>query len=107
MSYDCVVIGGGVLGGSVAYHLARRDVKVLLLERGRVGQEASWAAAGVLTEVFLHHDWDEEFARFCAQAQAGYRDFVKGLPARKDGAAGAEPTGSGAGRDRGTSGGQR
>jgi glycine/D-amino acid oxidase-like deaminating enzyme len=37
--YDTVVIGGGVVGVSIAYHLARlRAGTVLLLERGRLGE---------------------------------------------------------------------
>jgi len=42
------VIGGGVVGLSVAWRLARHGVRVALLERGLCGQESSWAAAGIL-----------------------------------------------------------
>ncbi len=45
---DVVVIGGGIVGLSCAFHLARAGVQVSVLERGRCGQEASWAGAGVL-----------------------------------------------------------
>ena len=48
-SADVVVVGAGVIGCSVAYHLAKVGVSVLVLERGRVGREASWASAGILT----------------------------------------------------------
>ncbi|MFC4322115.1 glycine oxidase ThiO [Litchfieldia salsa] len=48
MSYDCIVIGGGVNGGSIAYSLAKRGKKVLLLEKDRVVSKASKAAAGML-----------------------------------------------------------
>ena len=48
-SAEVVIVGGGVIGCSIAYHLARQNVDVLLLERQRVGREASWASAGILT----------------------------------------------------------
>ncbi|SFD55468.1 NAD(P)/FAD-dependent oxidoreductase [Roseivivax sediminis] len=38
---DCVVIGGGIVGVSAAYWLARSGQKVVLLEKGRVGAEQS------------------------------------------------------------------
>ncbi|MGL5852211.1 MAG: NAD(P)/FAD-dependent oxidoreductase, partial [Phycicoccus sp.] len=45
-----VVIGGGVIGTSVAYHLAREGVTdVLLLERDRLTSGTTWHAAGLMT----------------------------------------------------------
>lgn len=38
---DCVVIGGGIVGVSAAYWLARAGQKVVLLEKGRIGAEQS------------------------------------------------------------------
>jgi glycine/D-amino acid oxidase-like deaminating enzyme len=38
---DCVVIGGGIVGVSTAYWLARAGQKVVLLEKGRIGAEQS------------------------------------------------------------------
>lgn len=45
-SYDVVIIGGGVLGLSTAYWLAKQGVRTVVLEKGRVGQEASSRAQG-------------------------------------------------------------
>ncbi|HWA43565.1 MAG TPA: FAD-dependent oxidoreductase [Hypericibacter adhaerens] len=42
-----VVIGAGVVGSSVAYHLAAQGCKdVVLLERSKIGSGTSWHAAG-------------------------------------------------------------
>src|SRR5438105_2705973 len=45
---DVLVLGGGVIGLTTAYFLAREGVRVTLLDKGDFGQEASWAGAGIL-----------------------------------------------------------
>lgn len=46
--HDCLIVGGGVIGLSLAYELARRGMTVRVLDRQLPGREASWAAAGIL-----------------------------------------------------------
>ncbi len=47
-----VVVGGGVVGVSVAYHLARGGVTdVLLLERDRLTSGTTWHAAGLMAQL--------------------------------------------------------
>jgi glycine oxidase len=46
---DVVVCGAGVIGCAVARELAGAGLRVLVLEKGRPGEEASSAAAGLLT----------------------------------------------------------
>jgi glycine oxidase len=48
-SSEVVVVGGGVIGASVAFHLAREGIEVALFERDAVASGASGAAAGMLT----------------------------------------------------------
>ena len=43
-----IVIGGGVIGCSIAYHLAGAGVRVTLAERGKLGGGASGVAAGMV-----------------------------------------------------------
>ena len=49
MARDVIVVGGGIIGCSIALRLAQSGVKVAVFERGRIGCEASWAAAGMLS----------------------------------------------------------
>src|SRR5690349_24490577 len=45
-----VVVGGGVIGASVAYHLAHLGMPdVVLLERDRLTSGTTWHAAGLMT----------------------------------------------------------
>jgi glycine oxidase len=45
---EVVILGGGVIGLTTAYFLAREGVRVRVLDRGPVGREASWAGAGIV-----------------------------------------------------------
>jgi glycine oxidase len=45
---DVLIVGGGVIGASIAYHLAEAGTHVMVLERGRAGGHASLASAGLL-----------------------------------------------------------
>jgi glycine/D-amino acid oxidase-like deaminating enzyme len=50
-SADVVVIGSGAFGASAAYHLARRGVKVAVLERSALASQTSPRAAGLSSQV--------------------------------------------------------
>jgi glycine oxidase len=45
---DVLILGGGVIGLTAAYFLAREGVRVQVVDKGDFGQEASWAGAGIL-----------------------------------------------------------
>ncbi len=48
-AFDIVIIGGGVIGASIAFELADDKLRVAVLDRQQPGREASWAAAGMLS----------------------------------------------------------
>jgi glycine oxidase len=45
---DVLIIGGGVIGLSLAYELSRHGRRVRVVDRAAPGQESSWAGAGIL-----------------------------------------------------------
>lgn len=45
---DCLIVGGGVIGLSLAYELLNHGATVEVIDRGPLGREASWAGAGIL-----------------------------------------------------------
>ena len=50
---DVIIIGGGVQGASLAFHLAQRGTKVIVLERQFVGAGATGRSSGL---VRMHYD---------------------------------------------------
>ena len=48
-TFDVAIIGGGLIGASIAFELAAVGLRVVLLDRQQPGREASWAAAGMLS----------------------------------------------------------
>lgn len=45
---DCLIVGGGVIGLSLAWELSRRGVECCVIDCRAVGRESSWAGAGML-----------------------------------------------------------
>jgi glycine oxidase len=43
-----IVIGGGIIGSAIAWRLAEAGIKTRVYDRGQLGEESSWAAAGMV-----------------------------------------------------------
>jgi sarcosine oxidase subunit beta len=69
--FDVVVIGGGVIGTSVAFHLAEAGVRTLLLERDVLGAGSTSRAAGGVRALFS----DPVNIALGARSLAAFEDF--------------------------------
>jgi glycine oxidase len=49
-TWDVIIVGGGIIGLSLAIALRKRGASVLIVERGEPGREASHAAGGMLVD---------------------------------------------------------
>ncbi len=78
MKMKVLVIGGGIIGNSVAWRLARAGIDVTIVERGRAGQEASWAAAGMIAPQ-AEAEGPGPFLRFCVQAKKTFEALLHEL----------------------------
>src|SRR5688572_3122130 len=82
-----VVIGGGIVGTSVAYHLAHMGWKdVVLLERGRLTSGTTWHAAGLMVTFGSTSETSTELRKYT-------RDLYARLEAETGQATGFRPVG--------------
>ncbi len=75
MNRDVIVIGGGVVGCSIALRLAQGGAQVTVVERQKLGAEASRAAAGMLSPQTEAHE-PGTFFDLCLRSRSLYRDFA-------------------------------
>ena len=68
---DVVIIGAGVQGASLAFHLAQRGVKVIVLEKRFVGAGATGRSSGL---VRMHYDTEVD-ARLAWESFQYFRDW--------------------------------
>jgi glycine oxidase len=85
---DCLIVGGGIIGLSLAYDLAGHGLAVRVIDAGQPAREASWAGAGILPPANpasddpldqltalsndLHRQWSAEL-RDSTRIDNGYR----------------------------------
>ncbi len=74
-TFDVAVVGGGLIGASIAFELATENLRVVVLDRQQPGQEASWAAAGMLSPG-PHSPADEPLTPLAKESLQLYPEFV-------------------------------
>jgi sarcosine oxidase, subunit beta len=95
-TYDAIIVGGGIAGVSIAFHLAERGLRPIVLERSFVAAHATGHASGL---VRMHYDlegearlawasfayfqnWHERVGGECGFTRTGFLDIV--APAQND-----------------------
>jgi len=91
-TYDAIVIGAGVMGASIAFHLAERGLKTAILDRRNVASGATGHSSGL---VRMHYDlaaeseltfksyrlyfsnWKERVGGECGFQQTGFLQIAK------------------------------
>lgn len=91
-TYDAIVIGAGVMGASIAFHLAERGLKIAIIERKVTASGATGHSSGL---VRMHYDlaaeseltfksyklyfnnWKERVGGECGFMQTGFMQIAK------------------------------
>ncbi|MCP4189479.1 MAG: glycine oxidase ThiO [Planctomycetaceae bacterium] len=75
---DCLIIGGGIIGLSAAYELARQGASVRVINCQRSQRSASWAAAGILPPPISRakHDAMEQLRHLSHQLYPAWCDLL-------------------------------
>jgi sarcosine oxidase subunit beta len=85
-TYDAIVIGAGVMGASIAFHLAERGQKVAILERKTTASGATGHSSGL---VRMHYDLAAE----SELTFKSYKDYFSNWKERVGGECGFQQTG--------------
>ena len=100
---DAVVLGAGIVGTSVALHLAKRGLSVALVDRRGPGEETSYGNAGVIegNTVFPPAFPNRLSGRCCASRSSGRRGQLSPrVPAARGALAARLPRGFASGKAR-------
>ncbi len=78
-NYDVLIVGGGVIGLSLARELRLAGAqRIAVIERGKLGREASYAAAGMLAPNAENESIDD-FYRLCDSSRSMFPSFADEL----------------------------
>lgn len=74
-TWDVAIAGGGIIGAAIAFELAGRGLRVIVLDKQTPGSESSWAAAGMLSPA-PHTERDIPLVPLAVASLAIYPEFV-------------------------------
>jgi glycine oxidase len=76
-TWDVIIIGAGIIGLSLAISLRKQGLRVLVVERGEPGREASYAAAGMLAPAGM--ETPPTLSSLAEESARRYPEFVHEL----------------------------
>lgn len=76
--FDCIVVGAGIIGLLTTYELAKSGVTVLLLDKGELGSEASWAGGGIVSPLYPW-TYEDSITNLVTWAQRYYPELCQDL----------------------------
>jgi glycine oxidase len=79
-NFDCLVVGGGLIGMLTARELAQAGLAVGLVERGETGRESTWAGGGILSPLYPWR-YPDSVTALASWGQARYADLAEALKA--------------------------
>ncbi len=72
------VVGGGIIGLLTAYELVQAGRSVVVLDRGALGRESSWAGGGILSPLYPWR-YPEAVNQLASWGQAYYPELTRSL----------------------------
>lgn len=72
-----IIIGGGIIGLSIARQLYKLGYDITIIEKSILGRGASWAAGGMLAP--LAEGLTGDFLDFCVKSRDMYKSFVEDI----------------------------
>lgn len=75
---DCIIVGGGAIGLLTARQLFLEGLDVLLLEKGPLGGESSWAGGGIISPLYPWR-YDDSVNSLAERSKSIYPELTKTL----------------------------
>lgn len=81
--FDCIIVGGGLIGLLSAYLISKQGRRVALLEHATIGRESSWAGGGILSPLYPWR-YPDAVSDLITWSRQNWDDFILQLQGESD-----------------------